>query len=234
MRSRLYIWIAVGIVISQIAFVYSAILFSKERANDFIQLHSEQEARDFSVLSQHAQELMGQTYFKSRPNFRTARLERALTLFLKVIMKNRPHGEARKMARSILSESRRFGMDPFFILAIIQRESRFNPNAIGSHGEIGLMQIRPTTADWIGSKFGIQDTEKSALKDPVKNIRIGTAYMAFLRESFNKRAKLYLAAYNMGPSRVRQFARANIVPNEYANYVLGHYKTLHNLFSSTN
>ena len=42
------------------------------------------------------------------------------------------------------------------IMAICEVESSFNPNAIGSHGEVGLMQVKPSTANWILGVYNIK------------------------------------------------------------------------------
>jgi soluble lytic murein transglycosylase-like protein len=63
-----------------------------------------------------------------------------------------------------------FDIDPQLILAVIEVESRFNPRAIGkSHGEIGLMQLRPEFHD-------------CASFDVFENIRCGTRFLSQLRD----------------------------------------------------
>ena len=41
----------------------------------------------------------------------------------------------------IVAAARRHGLDPDLVRALIFRESRFNPQARGSRGEVGLMQF---------------------------------------------------------------------------------------------
>lgn len=36
-----------------------------------------------------------------------------------------------------------YGVDPRMVMSIVQLESRFNTFAVGQHGELGLMQLRP-------------------------------------------------------------------------------------------
>jgi hypothetical protein len=40
--------------------------------------------------------------------------------------------------------SRKWGVSPYLTAAKVEHESFFNPEAVGSHGEIGLMQILPS------------------------------------------------------------------------------------------
>src|SRR5512144_2060024 len=45
--------------------------------------------------------------------------------------------------------AQRYGIDPALVKAVVWRESKFNPKVRGRVGEIGLMQIRPLTAqEW--------------------------------------------------------------------------------------
>ena len=57
------------------------------------------------------------------------------------------------------------------------RESRFNAQAIGQQGEIGLMQIKPSTWQEWSPKLGPIDPY-----DPYSNVLVGTAYLMPQRE----------------------------------------------------
>ena len=46
----------------------------------------------------------------------------------------------------IIAAASIYDMDPALIKAVIWRESRFNPDAVGAAGELGLMQIRDAAA----------------------------------------------------------------------------------------
>jgi hypothetical protein len=52
-------------------------------------------------------------------------------------------------------------------------KARTNPNAVGTVGEVGLMQVRPTTAAMLGHSGTITD-----LYEPGTNIRYGVRYLA--------------------------------------------------------
>ena len=117
-----------------------------------------------------------------------------------------------RVAQVLIEEANRHKMDPLFLMAMIEHESQFRPDALGSHGEIGLMQVKPSTATWLavhharGMK-GLRSApslEKVAqlLHNPVFNIRCGTAYLATLANSFHNHHELYLTAYNQGPGTV--------------------------------
>src|SRR5437899_2050163 len=62
-------------------------------------------------------------------------------------------GRAELIAYTLISESNKHSLDPLFVLAVIQTESRFNPGARGKHGELGLMQILPESSSWIARRI---------------------------------------------------------------------------------
>ncbi len=173
----------------------------------------------------HAKELLGAGYFGSEVE-KTAgkrslneliykRLESKLSLQWK--------GRARSIASAVILESSRYNFDPVFVLAVIQTESKFNPLTVGQHGEIGLMQIKPETAKWIAHKFNISWKDEKDLKNPEMNIKIGSAYLSYLREKFDTKPKKYVSAYNMGPKALRRILSQNLNPTEYNSLVMKHY-----------
>jgi soluble lytic murein transglycosylase len=131
------------------------------------------------------------------------------------------------MAQALLTESKRYGFDPFFVLAMIATESRFNPRTVGSVGEIGLLQIRPTTAAWIARKEGLRYEGAQSLFRPGDNLRLGLAYLAFLRDSFESKSRLYLSAYNMGGAAVRRLVARSVYPGDYASRIVGNYLSIY-------
>jgi soluble lytic murein transglycosylase-like protein len=70
-------------------------------------------------------------------------------------------------------EARRDGLTPEIADAVMAVESGYNPAAIGTSGEIGLMQILSSTARLLG--FAGTDTE---LAQPATNIHYGVMYLA--------------------------------------------------------
>lgn len=108
------------------------------------------------------------------------------------------------LTNAIITESKAYGFDPIFIVAVIKTESTFNPSARGTSGEIGLMQIRPQTAKWLADKYNVEWNGEGALYDPVYNVRLGIRYFSLLRSKFQQTAYYYIPAYNMGPANVRR------------------------------
>jgi hypothetical protein len=62
---------------------------------------------------------------------------------------------------------------PALVDAVVRIESRYDPTAVGSVGEIGLMQVGPKTA----ALLGFQGTP-AELAEPRTNLRYGVGYLA--------------------------------------------------------
>lgn len=80
--------------------------------------------------------------------------------------------------------------------ALIDQESRFNPDAVSPKGARGLGQLMPETA----AALGVADAF-----EPLANLRGAARYLAAQLAAFG-RVDLALAAYNAGPHRVTRTA----------------------------
>ena len=97
-------------------------------------------------------------------------------------------------------------LDPALIAGVIYVESRFRDQT--SHaGAKGLMQIMPSTADYIARKSGGTEFVQGDLADPQINIAYGTWYLRYLLEHYHGNTILALAAYNAGEGKVDQWWR---------------------------
>ncbi len=97
------------------------------------------------------------------------------------------------------------GVDPLFVSAIINVESKFNKNAISNKDARGLMQIGEQTGLWGAEELIIEDYNKEMLFNPQTNIRIGTWYINRLKQEFGNNLPLVLAAYNAGSGNVSKW-----------------------------
>jgi hypothetical protein len=91
--------------------------------------------------------------------------------------------------------ARDYGLEPALVLAVITAESNCRTNARSRAGALGLMQLMPKTAHWLGVENPFSELE---------NVRGGSRYLAYLIEMFDSDVTLALAAYNAGPTRVRE------------------------------
>ena len=88
-----------------------------------------------------------------------------------------------------------YNIDPALVMAIIYRESRFQADVIGDHGNsFGLMQIQPKWHQWRMDELGCDN-----LLDPYQNVAVG---LHLLNELYSrgKSTEWVLMAYNGGPS----------------------------------
>jgi soluble lytic murein transglycosylase-like protein len=98
------------------------------------------------------------------------------------------------------------------LLAQAKQESGFNPNAVGRAGEVGVMQILPSTARQPG--YGMQGVDPATLRDPAANIAFGAQYLRAragqASDMTNPQAQAQaLRSYNGGgdPNYVQNVAR---------------------------
>lgn len=175
----------------------------------------------------HAKELMGKSYKGSNAQL----VENASALGISIfndVYRNLPkkyRNSAIDLTTSILQLSEKYEVDPVFIIAVIKTESSFNPKARGSAGEIGLMQLKPDTAEWVAKKNKIKWLGAKSLENPVTNITLGMAYFDMLREKFDGHANKYISSYNMGASKVCRMYASDSMPKEYALRVMKHYNS---------
>ena len=87
-------------------------------------------------------------------------------------------------------EARRAGLDPDWVLAVIEVESRFNPRAISSANARGLMQVMPFWTKTIG------DGQVRALHDARINIRYGCVILRHYLDQEQGDLVRALARYN--------------------------------------
>lgn len=100
------------------------------------------------------------------------------------------------IAQVVEEESESNGVSSDLLLAMVVAESRCDQFARSRAGALGLMQIMPRTAQWLGVD------EPYSIKE---NIAAGTRYISKLLEKYNGDTRLALAAYNSGPDIVSRY-----------------------------
>jgi soluble lytic murein transglycosylase len=178
---------------------------------------------------EQARELMGTSYDSSVVG--RAEKSRSLGRFVfeqtQERLAPRYKSQAHLIATTIIQEANRYQMDPIFLMAVISHESVFRPDIVGSAGEIGLMQIKPATAQWIAKRGHLHFTKASSLFNPAVNIRMGAAYLQYLRRHYKHNSPMYLNAYNLGPAALRASLVQSTVPHAYAGKVMKQYISLY-------
>ncbi|MEE9384828.1 MAG: lytic transglycosylase domain-containing protein [Nannocystaceae bacterium] len=92
--------------------------------------------------------------------------------------------------------SRRYELPPALIRAVIHTESNFHPRAVSSVGAMGLMQLMPSTAKFLGVRKPF---------DPRENIFGGSKFLRLLANRFDGDMVLVLAGYHAGAGAVQKY-----------------------------
>jgi soluble lytic murein transglycosylase-like protein len=109
----------------------------------------------------------------------------------------------------IYNEAKKNNVRPELVAAMIQQESRFKPTARSHRGAMGLMQLVPKTAKWMGATNPM---------NPAQNIAAGAKYLKYLHGRFDGNEQHVIAAYNAGEGNVKRFG--GVPPfKETKNYV---------------
>ena len=94
------------------------------------------------------------------------------------------------------------------LLAMARQESHFELAARSPAGARGLLQLMPATARPLAAREGLPFSFQRLLGDPGYQFDLATSYLARLRARFEGHPALAIAAYNAGPSRVRNWLAA--------------------------
>lgn len=101
-----------------------------------------------------------------------------------------------KIDKLIVNYSEKYEVEPSLIRAIIKVESNFDPKAKSNTGACGIMQLNEVTQKELG------------LENPLvleHNIEAGIRYFKTLLDMYDNDLECALAAYNAGPTIVRQY-----------------------------
>ena len=134
------------------------------------------------------------------------RLSRSILDYIAMKNPRAPIGAFRRFPEVLLAEAQRTNLDHCLALAQAEVESEFKEDAVGSAGEIGLFQIKPSTAallEPLAGKFKRpvmtgNTRELGDLADPAVSTRFA---MAYLRDIMTRKPNIKdaLTEYNGGP-----------------------------------
>lgn len=133
------------------------------------------------------------------------------------------------IARAVVRASEQHGVPALLLLALIAQESGFDPNAENG-AAVGLMQVERRTAELYSAERGLPFAGDPTLRDPARNIALGSSYFGHLLDRFGS-TDLALAAYNKGPEAVRRDLLADREPGRrFVADVLRRYQHYHARF----
>ncbi|HEY7204686.1 MAG TPA: transglycosylase SLT domain-containing protein [Methylomirabilota bacterium] len=105
---------------------------------------------------------------------------------------------------ALTSAADRVSLDPYLVAAVVREESSFHPGARSRVGARGLMQLMPDTGRAVAQSRQIPFPDAEVLDQPAVNLELGSTFLAGLMREFGD-ARLAAAAYNAGPTRVREW-----------------------------
>ncbi len=126
----------------------------------------------------------------------------------------------------IIKYSELNNVDSALVASVINTESGFNRNSKSSKGALGLMQLMPSTAQWIASKLNLEYKEKD-LFNVEYNINLGSYYLNYLINYFGDE-KLGLCAYNAGQGNVSNWLKDETYSNDGKSLIKIPYKETEN------
>lgn len=118
----------------------------------------------------------------------------------------------------------RYDIEYSLVLSIIEIESNFNRNLVGTSQDRGYMQIIPGTEKWLaeqyGEELGIRYNPK-LIFDPEYNLALGIKYLDELIALYGNQLDRILSEYNRGPINLqRYYAKNNTYSTTYSRSVL--------------
>ena len=104
---------------------------------------------------------------------------------------------------------RGFAVDRALIYALMRQESAFRTDAKSRDGARGLMQLLPSTANFVVRKRRFRGRSRDKLFDPELNIDVGQRYINYLLKHGGVDGDLLrmAAAYNAGPGNLVRWRR---------------------------
>ena len=93
------------------------------------------------------------------------------------------------------------GLEPAYVAAVVMAESSYRTDAVSSANAQGLMQLLPSTAEWIAGKFD-ETYSDGVLFDVETNLRYGCWYLGWLMRRYDGDMKCASSAYHAGQGTV--------------------------------
>lgn len=131
-------------------------------------------------------------------------LETHLTQFIMDYNKRLNWEQAHLIAESVVAFSKHYKVDYRLMLGVIAVESSFRTDAISTSGAIGLGQLKPATAQWLGVVNPF---------DPIDNIAGMTRYLSYLITKYDGSLDHALSAYFQGPGTIDREGISDVAKN---------------------
>lgn len=124
----------------------------------------------------------------------------------------------RDYSELVTKYAEKYGVPSELVFAVIKAESGFDKDATSHAGAVGLMQVLPSTSEWLAEFHFYESSTAIPLYDPETNIRYGVYYLQYLFSKFGSWEKAIIA-YNWGEGNLSAFLEGN-------EYVEGKYSSI--------
>ena len=107
------------------------------------------------------------------------------------------------------------------VYAVIDTESGFRADATSSAGAIGLMQLMPTTFEWLTEYQLKENLPARKISDPEINVRYGVFYLRWLYDRYGHWPEA-CAAYNAGHGNVDAWLADDTMTDQDGRLLIAH------------
>jgi len=111
------------------------------------------------------------------------------------------------------------GLDPLFAWAVIRNESMFQPWTYSVAGARGLIQMIPSTSEYVALENGWDDYSPDRLYDPEMSIHYGITYISGISRGFGGDPVFTAAAYNGGPHNALHWGAGDMGTEEFFSLI---------------
>jgi soluble lytic murein transglycosylase-like protein len=110
------------------------------------------------------------------------------------------------------------GLPADLVMALAWVESSWRRNAVSDAGAVGVMQLMPSTVEYVSKKLlGLRTTLDP--RNPTSNVRMGARYLRHLLNQNRGNVRQALIAYNQGLTSLRENGSYSVA-ERYADRVL--------------
>lgn len=119
----------------------------------------------------------------------------------------------------VVPAGEKYGMDSLFAWAIIRNESMFQPDCYSTAGARGLIQMIPSTSEYVALEQGWNQYSPDRLYDPAVSIEYGICYIAGVLHEFGGNPVKTAAAYNAGPHNAIHWGAIDMETDEFFSLI---------------
>ncbi len=115
----------------------------------------------------------------------------------------------------VVPAGEKYGLNSLFAWAIIRNESMFQPTCYSVAGARGLIQMIPSTSEYLAIEQGWDDYSPDRLYDPAVSIEYGICYISGVNRDLGEDPVLTAAAYNGGPHNAVHWGAEDMEADEF-------------------